>query len=189
MNNKTSFELINTRDESVVAKYENALYRAFSNSYIKTLDRIWNIDHKNKRIKTVVPYDFQQIIALKIDGSEKYLAGMSINYDLNHMQLEQMGFKIDKSRSSTCEVLYMFSLADYIGGVSPLQILSAQLMKEINARGIKYLYGTCSLRRLNAYTLLGFRNIDRQIFEGEEKFLLEMIMGKDSFLEVREIGH
>ena len=180
---KYSIEELNAENENNIILYEKSLYRAFSNTYIKTLDRIWHIDNKSRRISTAVPYDTQQILVVKLNGSGKFIAGLSINYSTNMMQLEQMGFKVDESKSKICEVLYMFSLADYIGGLSPIQVLSSKLLEIISEKGIQYIYSTCSLRRLRAYTLIGFKKIDSLIFQGEEKFLLEYDINQDSLLK------
>lgn len=169
----TTYLSLDFKNSEELELYEKALYRAFSSSYIKTLDYIWNINHKLKKINTKVSYEYQEIIIAKV--ANRIVAGTSINFSLTEtLQLELMNFTINKTQKDFCEVLYIFSLLDFVNGKPVILSLSKLLMENLKKRNITRIYSTCSLKRLNGYQIIGFTVIDQQVFEGETKFLLEM---------------
>jgi len=165
---KCLLDINNTKE---IEAYEKALYKAFSRSYIKTLDKIWTINHKDKIIKTIVDYYSQQIVVAKVN--DKIVSAIAINYDMSNTQLGLMNFKIDNEKNC-CEALHIFSLLDYSGGPSILQDLSRIMFEKIKEKNIEKVYGTCSAKRLHSYERMGFRCINETVFSGEKKYLLEL---------------
>jgi hypothetical protein len=165
--------ILDLSDQSNLDALEKALYRAFSSSYIKTLYKIWNIDHKAKKISTKVSYEGQLVVVGKI--SERIVAGIAANLEIhNTLQLQMVDFDVNKSDNHFCEALYLFSLLDFTRGKNVLLSLSHYLLKYLLLKGITTIYGTCSQRRLNPYQMMGFSKIDEHVFEGEKKYLLKM---------------
>ncbi|MFW6254413.1 MAG: hypothetical protein ACOC41_05740 [Chitinivibrionales bacterium] len=175
---KMQYEILDIHNESEVAAYERAMYRAFSGSEIVTLDKIWQFDHKNRKLRTRIPYDDQEIYVARLDDS--VVAGVAVNYAMDKiLQLEMMGFSIDKNRKGICEGLGIFNLRVFHNSSMVALTLKQHMFEKMRERGIVRAYGTCSTRKLRGYLHLGWRLIDQRQFEGEQKYLLEMI-GPDS---------
>ncbi|MCA9605009.1 MAG: hypothetical protein KC619_05420 [Myxococcales bacterium] len=164
-------ERLDLGDPDAVADYERALYAAFRDSDIGTLDRIWQFDHDAKRLRPRVPYAGQQVFVSRVDG--EIVAGIPMHLDMSGpLQLETMGFEIDKGEPGVCEGLGVFSLCFlYEGRVIALE-LRDHVFEALRAQAIRKAYGTCSQKRLRPYQLLGFRVIDERDFDGERKYLL-----------------
>ena len=162
--------LDSTNIEEVI-KYERSLYRAFSNTDIKTLDAIWDFDKRHKRLRTKIPYPSQEVYIAKLDGA--IIAGAAINFNMDEkLQLETFGFSVDKTGKHICEGLGIFSLQVF-SGLNPVALQLRDTSYDIlRGKGIKKVYGTCSQRRLRGYQIQGFTAIDELVFRGEKKYLL-----------------
>ena len=166
---------LNLNDQDAMVKYEKTLYRAFSDSDIQSLDLIWNMDHKARRIRTKVPYTNQEVFVLTFVGGTRFQAGLAVNFGMeNRLQLEMTGFKIGGSREHLCEALYLFSLADSRMGEMILNALGKSVFDRMRQKGIKVVYGTCSEKRLRQYMGIGFDKVDERELKGERKYLLRM---------------
>lgn len=166
-----SIDYLDVHNNNEIILYEKALYKAFSRTYVKSLSKIWIINHQQKTIKTIVEYDEQEICIAK--RNENILAAMAINYNMSNSQLSLMNFNIDFQMCRCCEVLHVFSLLDYQGGNSILENLSIKTFESLRNKNIETVYGTCSDRRINAYEIMGFKKINDLLFFGEKKYLLE----------------
>ncbi len=162
---------IDKSNQTIIEEYEKELYKAFKTTEIKTLQKIWHYDDVKKRIKTRVPYTNQEIYALSLDN--KITAALTINFNMNDtLQLEMMGFSIDKSEEGLCEGLVLFSQRKFVGNNILIADVSKYAIQEMKNRNIKKFYGTCSKEKLRMYTLMQFEIIDKRVFRGEEKYLL-----------------
>jgi hypothetical protein len=174
-----TFEPLDTRDTASLDAYEQALYRAFSHSYIRTLDRIWHIDHTARRIRTKVAYDKQTIYVARRDA--EIIAGTAVNFDLaGTLQLELMDFTIDKSEPGLCEALHVFNLNDPLRSLEMMRKMYVFLMRTLTAMGMRTIYATCSQKRLRSYQFLGFSVADQHLFQGEQKYLLKQHCGHET---------
>ncbi len=155
-----------------IADYERALFRAFEGTEIKTLAEIWDFDAKNRRLRARIPYRDQRISVARFHDA--LIAGVAVNINMHApLQLELMGFSIDKEEPAICEGLGIFSL-QVLAGVTPVALgLRNHAFSRMREYGIRKTYGTCSSKKLRGYQLLGFKTIDQRVFKGEEKFLLE----------------
>jgi hypothetical protein len=180
------FSVLDAANEADLHSYERSFYRAFGSA--ANLDRIWTIDHKNKRIITKIPYETQEIFAAKI--GERIVAAAAINAGLaNPLQLELEGFSIDKSAGGVCEIVHMFSLLDLMGGTPMLKLFTRFFLEKLAAKNMKKLYGTCSERRVRPYRMIGLNVIGELTYNNEKIFLLELdfektlpkLQGIDSF--------
>jgi hypothetical protein len=147
---KLEFTTLNITDINEVMHYEKALYRAFSSTDIKTLDEIWDFDIPNKRINTKIPYRSQEVFIAKLGGV--IIAGAAVNFNMREkLQLEIIGFSIDKTEKHICEGLGIFSLQVF-SGINPVALQLRDFSYDIlDGKGIKKVYGTCSQRRLKGY--------------------------------------
>lgn len=165
------FTILDITDSNEVANYEKALYRAFSDTDIKTLDAIWKFDIPNKRLKTMIPYRSQDVYIAKLDGA--IIAGAAINFDIKKkLQLERFGFTIDKTEKHICEGLGIFNLQVF-SGLNPVALQLRDICYDhLRDKKIKKVYGTCSQRRLRGYQVQGFSVMNERIFMDEKKYLL-----------------
>ncbi len=158
-----------------VTNYERAMYRAFSSTDIRTLDEIWDFDIPNKRIKTKIPYESQEVYIAKLNGL--IIAGAAINLNTEEkFQLETYGFSINKTEKHICEGLGIFNLQIF-SGINPVALQLRDYSYDIlRKKGIEKVYGTCSQRRLRGYQVQGFDVIDELVFKEEKKYLLMIRM-------------
>jgi hypothetical protein len=161
---------LDKNDVQEVEMYEKALYKAFLGTYIKTLNRIWDIDHKSKKNKTKVSYEFQEVYVLK--SQLRIYASIAANFSLDSRQFEMMGFRVDEKEEKTCEILHMFNSLDTSWGKAILETMSNNLLKLIQEQEISVIYATCSKKRLVQYTQFGFVVIQELVYFGENKYLL-----------------
>ncbi len=170
-----TYNTLDINDINSLGDYESSMYRAFSGTEIQTLDRIWNIDHKKRKIKTKIPYESQKIYVARLEG--KIVSGVAINVNMNDtLQLEMMGFTIDKD-DKTAEGLGVFNLS-VLTSFNPVVILLKNHAFEVVTKlGIEKMYGTCSEKKLRGYRILGWEPIDDRLFLGEKKYLLRIPLG------------
>jgi hypothetical protein len=163
---------LDIRNNGEIISYEKSLYRAFSNSLTNTSHLIFTINHKEKRLSTKIPYDFQEIYVYK--WSDAIVSGFAINFNMKEtLQLEMLNFHVD-SRDNACEALSIFSLLDFIKSMSVLKIMAGYLMTRLKEKNISVIYATSSKKKAVAYRQLGFMIIDQYDFEGQGKCLLKL---------------
>ncbi len=165
----TTLDITNEKD---IVEYERAMFRAFQNTEIITLPEIWEYDRKAKRLRTKIPYRNQIIYIARL--FDAIVAGTAINYNMHEpLQLEMIGFSIDKSDEHICEGLGVFCLQVFHETI-PIGIqLKDYAFAQIAQKGIKTMYGTCSPKKLPGYVQLKFEVIDERVFKGEKKYLLK----------------
>lgn len=167
-----SYEVLDTSNQEKVLEYENALYRAFVNTEIKTLDQIWIFDHEKKRLRTIIPYDSQKIFVAR--NGDKLTSGIAININVNEMfQLEIQGFTIPKSKG-VAEGLGIFNFPELTEYKPVALILKKYAFKIVRDLGICTVYSTCSQKKLRGYLFMGWKLLDEKTFRGEKKYLLEV---------------
>lgn len=167
------YSMLDVKNPEDVAAYERALYRAFSAAGSIVLDRIWEFDRKNRRAKTRVAYEGQEIYAAR--AGDAIIAAAAMNYDMTRpLQLEMIGFTVDKSETGVCEGLALFSLDTFAGHAAVSLRLKDYTFSMVRRRHIRTMYATCSQRRLGGYRRLGWREIDERSFERGKVFLLYM---------------
>jgi hypothetical protein len=162
---------LNIKNENEVVQYERALFRAFSSTDIITLDAIWDFDIPRERYRPKIPYQSQEIYIAKLRG--EIVAGAAMNFYVEEeLQLEMIGFSIDKTEKHICEGIGIFNLQIF-GGMNVIALqLRDYSYDRLREKNIERIYGTCSEKRLRGYQLLGFQAIDELVFKGEKKYLL-----------------
>jgi hypothetical protein len=165
--------LLDTADPGQVTAYERALFRAFSSVITGTTDPVFLIDWRARRLRTRLSYASQEILVVR--KADAILAGTAINFDLvNTLQLEMLGFSIDKAQPGVCEALALFSLLDPLSSAAVLKKVFAILLQRFADKGIRRIYGTCSQRRLRSYQIIGFATTDQTVVQGQAEYLLEL---------------
>lgn len=144
---------------------------------MKDVDRIWNIDHAARTIRTKIPYETQEVHIAKI--GERVVAAAALNFGTDRpLQLELEGFTIDKSGNDWCEIVQIFCQFDIAGGKPLLQTLAGFMMQRLMEKKVARLYGTCSPKLVRRYQTIGLIVIDELVYQAEKVFLLEMDMAK-----------
>lgn len=166
------FSELDIKNANDIREYERALFRAFQGTEILTLEEIWDFDNRNKRLKTKIPYHSQEIYIARLHGG--IVAGTPFNFNMNEpLQLEMVGFSIDKNRENICEGLGVFCLQVFHDTQSIGLMLKDYAMERLKEKNITVAYGTCSQRKLKGYQQLKFEVIDEKMFKGEKKYLLK----------------
>ncbi len=167
-----TFSELDIHNKNDIKEYERALFRAFQGTEILTLKEIWDFDNRHKRLKTKVPYQSQVIYIARLHGG--IVAGTPFNFNMNEqLQLEMVGFSIDKNQKDICEGLGVFCLQVFHDATSIGLMLKDYAMEHLKERNIRTAYGTCSQRKLKGYQQLKFEVIDERMFMGEKKYLLK----------------
>ncbi|MBD3420624.1 MAG: hypothetical protein GF398_10955 [Chitinivibrionales bacterium] len=165
---KFNISYLDAHDEERVVAWERALYRAFNSAEL--LELIWDVDRKNRRIKTRIPYASQLIVVGSVEDA--VIAGMAINFNMaDRLQLEMYGFSLDKQESGMCEGLCLFNSLIFSGDSTVMFDMRDFMYEELRNRNITKTYGTCSENRIKGYRALGFRDIDRKVIDGHAKYL------------------
>jgi hypothetical protein len=165
---------LDVNETKKVAQYERALFRAFYGIKGSAMDLFWNIDIKNRRICTKIPYCDQRIFIVDLD--DEVIAGVAINLNMTApLQLEMLGFSIDKTAPSIAEGLALFSIQTIPGSESVIIKLRDYMDKKVDEFHIRKVYGTCSERLLRGYKILGWKVIDEKVINGAPKFLIEKV--------------
>jgi len=160
------------------------MYRAFSKTLDATSEIVFDIDRGAKRMRSKVTYADQRILVV---GREGIVAGMAINANLQSaLQLEMLGFRVDKTKSDFREVLVLFSLMNPSDSVLFLKGLLTDQIRQIPTEiggGITRLYGTCGDNLIRGYRLMGFRVCDTRAFGKHTEYLIEMdiALAKEKF--------
>ena len=163
--------ILNIKRENDVAQYERALCRAFSSTDIMTLGEIWDFEVPGERFRPKIPYESQEIYIAKLRGA--IVAGAAINFNTEEeLQLEMIGFSIDKTQKRICEAIGVFNL-QLFADMRPIAVqLRDYSYDRLRERKIEKIYGTCSERRLRGYQLIGFEAIDELVIGGKKECLL-----------------
>ena len=166
------YTLLDTTDPEATAQYERGLFRAFYPMKNPVLARLREVDVPQRRMRLCIPYRDLDVFVARFEG--RIIAGAAINYNCSaQMQLEKIGFTIDKSRGGICEGLAIFNLRSFAENHPVMFELGAYIHDELLRKKIAVTYGTCSPRLLKGYQLLGFREIDRCEPDGCRIHLLE----------------
>lgn len=169
---KIIYEMLDTSILKNIEEYESALYEAFKNTEIETLDQIWVFDHKKKKLRTKIPYKSQKIFIAR--NENRIVSGVAININIEELfQLEMMTFEVPKE-VGVAEGLGVFNMPSMSAYMPVAILLKDYAFKIIEDMGIKVIYGTCSEKKLRGYKLLGWEPIDEKVFNGEKKYLLKI---------------
>ena len=170
-----NYEVLDTSDNEAVIAYEKSLFRAFIPYETPALKSVWNFNHKERRVKTKIPYSSQVIFVGKLGDAT--VSAVSVNLNMKEqLQLEMMGFSIDKTQKGLAEGIGVFNLQVF-SGVNPIAILLKKFaFKKIQELDISLMYGTCSDRVLRGYQALGWKVVDERVFMDEKKYLLEIVV-------------
>jgi hypothetical protein len=160
------------KDEGALTEFEKLLYKSFSenspNGWLiknyKTID--------NSRLLPTVPYEDVFIFVAKKDG--QIVAGISGTLNMNNeLQLEKMGFDVDKHTNPFCEGLNFYISDDL--GEGFLKVLGGfldRIVTELKLRNIDCIYSTCSKKLRNMYMMFDFEILDSRDLDGDEEFLI-----------------
>jgi hypothetical protein len=162
---------LNILDPEAIIAYERALFRAFTATDTVILERIWDFDRPQKRARTRIPYSSQRIFTACLEG--RIIGGAAMNLNMQApLQLEAMGFSIDKSASGVCEGIALFNLQIFSGATMVAAALRDYSLGRIQAENIRALYGTCSQRRMRGYSMLGWKPVAEKAFERGTVYLI-----------------
>ena len=90
------------------------------------------------------------------------------------LQLEEMGFKIERDKEKFCEGLTLYNnneMSDKLLFI--FDKLMNIIIKNLKEMKIYFIYATCSDHLINMYNLFGFEMIDTKNLLGVKKYLLK----------------
>lgn len=175
-----TFSLLDNTDGEAVAHYERSLFRAFFPHYDAVFPLIWHIDREKRRLRSMIPYADQDIFIGRLNGA--VIAGVSINYAVHKLlQLEMLGFTVDKTQHDICEGRALFSLQMFAGAGSVLARLGEFAYASLVRKHIKKIFGTCSPKMLRGYRHFGFTVIAEGTIMQRRRYLLEKAVERPFF--------
>jgi len=155
-----------------LALYEQALYRAFCKHPPGTFDALWAFDPAQQRARILVPYAGQRIVVAQAAG--ELIGAVALNLDMGvTLQVERYGFSVPKVQGQTAEGLVLFSSRMMVGRRFVLVALVGAVEPILRAAGITLLWASCDKKHLLGYLQLGFRSVDKVLFNRQDEFLLQ----------------
>ena len=160
-------------DEDIIT-YEKLLFEMFSkknpaNIIFDCFDTIEGCRLRSK----IVPLSDQVYCVAEQNGV--ILAGMSGNLKCSGpLQLEYVGFSVDRNGPKFVEGLTLFGAQDLGGSIFPVfDALISFIVAQLKALRVERIYSTCSKNLLTMYDLFGFTDLDRLTLpNGDEKHLI-----------------
>ena len=170
--------ILDTNNEDELIEYEKELFDSFSkldpDGWVMNNYQI--INGNRLRSKTLT---YEDIEVYLVKNYCKILIGSSVNYNVNKkLQLEIMGFYLDKKIKNFCEGLIFFTTEqaknhDFLKiSTNLFEFIKKKLLK----KNIKTVYGTCSRKLKAMYSLLGYEVIDKLVVNNEKKLLMKLEM-------------
>lgn len=171
-----SVDILKT-DEDLIA-HEKALFRNFHATYPDYSRCFFTLLDKN-RLRPIIPYESQVIYGIKYTGMLLCAGSFCIDPSQRY-EIEEMGFKIDKS-DSVCEGLHLYStLTQTINlNIEIYRKLLSFAFNDLLKRKINTIYSSCSGRLKKLYRYVGFSVIDEIMFFNEREYLLKMEITPD----------
>lgn len=170
------FSILDTNDSSRVAQYEKSLFKAFYGFNDAAMDVMWDIDRTNRKIHTRVPYKDQEIFVADLEGV--IISAIAVNRNTEDLlQLEMLGFSVDKKEAGIVEGIALFNLQPFLGSESVILKLLDFSQPRIDEWQIRKIYGTCSKRLLRGYQILGWKAIDEKTFGSDQEHLIVKMTG------------
>lgn len=163
--------LLDLSSNTEIEKYEHALYRAFAREIDDGWNRICDVDGKLKRIRMKIPYENQRIFLVKSAGMISVACAINVAA-VGLLQLEALGFKINRDQKGICETLVFFT---FLGPMESISIMReffdflTQGLKEVDS---KVMYATCSEKFSKGYKIMGFTEVDSLMLDGKKEILL-----------------
>lgn len=159
-------------DTERIEQYERQMFRAYYGA-TKTLELTRHIDKKNRRIRSKIPYEDQKIIIAEVNG--KMIAGMGVNFNMNGtLNLENLGFSIDKSQEKIAEGTGMFCNTPFVDGKMVMYELFMFGNVYLKENQYKTMYGFCGQKLVRSFKSMGFSVLEEKEVEGETMFLLSI---------------
>jgi len=163
---------LNLSDPERLVAYEKALYQAFRKHPPGTFDTLWAFDPDHERARILVPYAGQRIVVAQL-GAE-LIGAVALNLDMGvTLQVERYGFSVPKLQGQTAEGLVLFSSRIMVGRRFVLPALVEAVLPILRAEGITLLWASCDKKHLLGYLQLGFRSVDKVLFNQQDEFLLQ----------------
>lgn len=162
--------VLDSADSALVEAYEKALFRAFPPGSASSTDAIWFYDKKSRRARAMPYSQLRIFLALR---NTTIIASMAINTDLSQpFECERIGFSIDRTKPGLAEGTALFSTSQGLEGSMALRKLGQFVFADLHARGIGWLYGTCTERLFRLYGFMGWEIQDALMFAEGKEYLI-----------------
>lgn len=162
---------VDIHNEKDMIQLEQAMYQAFKKYPAEMFEGIWAFDHEQQRIRTLVPYTGQKIVAAVVNDQIVGASLMNLNMECE-TQLEKIGFDFPKQQGKTAEGLALFSNKIFVGRKVVLIDLMQHTNKTLREMDIQNCFISCDKKHVYAYQQAGFSIIDKVSFNGQDEFLL-----------------
>lgn len=158
-------------DDRKTKCYENLLYQSFKDYPESFFEGIWFFNHDEFTAKMRIPYSSQKI--LLAEAENEIVGAVVINTNMQlQLQLEMVGFNIEKIDGKTAEVLAIFSKKIMVGRDVVLARLGESCVNILKKIGIKTCWATCTEKHLRGYISIGFLNKGKINFHGDDEYLI-----------------
>lgn len=169
-----TLQMLDISNADDVKQLEEVQYQVFAEKMISANEEFSHVDHTAKRFRPRIPYEDLRTIIGKHNGT--IVCGMTLNINLNHkLQLETLGFSIDKTEPDIAEGRGFFITSPFIDGESTLFKVRDYAIRYLQNNQINKVYGCCFKNLVRGYKLLGFNELDSHKFNGEEVYFLESV--------------
>lgn len=165
------FTILDCTNCADVEAYEKGMFEAYyGTSETISLTRIF--DTETKRLRLKIPYEDQTILLGKIDDEVVAAVGFNRNQK-DKLNLENLGFSIDKSKKNFAEGTGMFCTVQFHEGKLVLLELLSRIWDIIRDMDYEVFYGYCGEDNLRFFQRVDFSVIDTKVICGEKMFLLQ----------------
>lgn len=153
-----TFCQLDTSCVAQVEKYEKVLFKSLYSGPSPVASLIWDVDKKNRRLRSKVPYENRTIFIGLLNST--IVTGASINSTVNEpWQCELLGFDVDKSEKGICEGSSLFSNIMFYNS----QLVALEMKKYmddyVKKSNITKIYGNCRNKLLKGYMNLGWKYV------------------------------
>jgi hypothetical protein len=172
-----SWSILDAGNNDEVLAYERAFFRAFAHQMKGNAGLVFSVDRAARRIRSRISYEAQRIYVVR--HADAVVMAVAAHIDASgELQLERLGFSVDRSKWRFCEIVVLFALADPVKSLLYIRELSSVFIAALRTEGFERIYGTCGRRLVRGYEQMGFVVKDTNVTAGEEECLLELDLGR-----------
>ncbi len=168
---KLKIRYLDISDTKKVEEFEQKMYTAYFGT-TNTLELTRMIDIPNKRLRSKIAYENQKIIIAEEDG--EMIGAMGTNFNMSDtLNLENIGFRIDKEEEGIAEGTGMFCTNPLVDGKLVMHELFQFGNTFLRENGYHTMYRFCGKKMKRSFSALGFEMLEEKIVMGEAVYLLK----------------
>ncbi len=172
---RPEIQQIDRNDPEQIAAYEQGFYEAFAPISNPGTRALWIWDDENRRLKTRVPYDHQEIFVIKNEEGA-VTSGLAFNMRVEHFQSGEYGFERPADDHIWVETMVIFSRT---GKMLHCFEFGRRWLIE---HGIDCTYATCSDKVLALYLQIGAKLVGKSEIDSQVRYFLMFPLDKPYFI-------